>query len=60
MDYSKIDEVVLDFGGDDYPDFSDAYIISANYDGEPMTDEQLEEANGNHDFIYQCVLELLY
>ena len=46
MDYKKIDNVELD--GIDYwdaPDFCDAYIASAYYDGKPMTDEQLDEIN---------------
>lgn len=44
LDYTKITNIQLD-GIDtrDYPDFSDAYIESAYYDGEPMTDEQLDE-----------------
>jgi hypothetical protein len=40
LDYNKISDVVV---GDaftwDYPDFCDAFIESANYDGRPMSEE---------------------
>jgi hypothetical protein len=40
MDYNKIDNIEID-GIDtaDYPDFADAYILSADYNGVEMTDE---------------------
>jgi hypothetical protein len=43
IDLTKVTDIVfadIDFA--DYPDFSDAYIESADYDGEPMTQEQIE------------------
>jgi hypothetical protein len=43
----------IDF--EDYPDFVDAYIESADYDGEPMTDEELDELNDDSDFVYNVV-----
>ena len=46
MDYKKIDNVTVDgIDSKDYPDFCDAYIESADYDGTAMTDEQLEKIN---------------
>ncbi len=45
----------------DYPDFSDAYVVSADMDDEPMTDEELEALNSEHgDWIYDCLMEQLY
>lgn len=61
MDYSKITNVQLDnIDTRDYPDFCDAYIESADYDGEPMTEEQLDELNEDHDYVYQKVINHLF
>jgi hypothetical protein len=60
MDKKKINNIELDgidYG--DYPDFSDAFILSADYDGEPMNDEQLEELNEDSDFIYSIIYQLI-
>ena len=58
LDYSLIDNIV--FGGidfDDYPDFCDAYIESADYNGVEMTEAELEIINEDigywHDDIIQ-------
>tara|TARA_R110000822_G_scaffold32188_1_gene92648 strand:+ start:3830 stop:4015 length:186 start_codon:yes stop_codon:yes gene_type:complete len=60
MDYSKITDVRV--GGidtKDYPDFCDAYIESAEYNGEPMSDDLLEELNEDYDFVYDAVMNQL-
>jgi len=46
FDLSLIDDIDID-GIDmrDYPDFCDAFIGSADYDGKPMTYEQIDELN---------------
>jgi hypothetical protein len=61
IDYTKISNIEFD-GVDttDYPDFSDAYISSADYDGEPMSDEMLDEINDNKDFVYYNLCEYLF
>ena len=60
-DYSKISSVEVDgIDTNDAPDFVDAYITYAEYDGEPMTDEQLEELNQDGDFVYSAVERHLY
>ena len=61
MNYKKIDNIELD-GIDtrDYPDFADAYIESADYDGIPMTDKQLDELNKDGEFVHQCVFDSLF
>ena len=58
LDYSLISNV--SFGGidfDDYPDFCDAYIESADYNGVEMTEAELEIINEDigywHDDIIQ-------
>ncbi len=40
----------------DHPDYSDAFIVSADYLGKPMTEEQLEEINKDTDFVYRVAL----
>ena len=57
MDYKKIDNIEID-GIDfkDYPDFCDAYIVSADYDGKAMTDKQLDEINEDGDFQHECIM----
>lgn len=61
MDYLKITNVYVDgIDTNDYPDFSDAFIASAEYDGEDMTDEQLDEINEHYDFVYECVVNQIF
>lgn len=61
LDYSKIDDVEIE-GIDprDAPDFCDAFISSASYDGRDMTEEELEELNQDTSFVYEAVLDWLY
>lgn len=61
LDYSKIGEVSVDgINTRDYPDFCDAFIESATYDGRDMTEAELEVLNENSDFVYECVVDRLY
>jgi hypothetical protein len=61
LDYDKIENIKL-AGIDhrDYPDFCDAYIVSADYDGEEMTSQQLGEINNNRDFVYDEIIKQLF
>lgn len=61
MDYNLVTNThVVDIDHWDYPDFCDAYIESAEYDGRDATDEELEEMNEDRDFVYQCIEKQLY
>ena len=61
MNYTKIDNIELDgINSKDYPDFCDAFITSADYDGEEMTEDQLDTLNENTEFVYEQVLEFLF
>lgn len=61
LDYSLISDVELEgIDYSDYPDFCDAYIADASYDGEPMTNEQLEIINNDSDFVYNCVIKYIF
>lgn len=61
MDYKLIDNIEVDgIDTKDYPDFCDSFIASADYDGKPMTNEQLDELNEDSDFVYECVQNHLF
>jgi hypothetical protein len=61
MKYELIDNIEVDgIDTKDYPYFTDATIAAADYDGVPMTDEQLEEINEDYDFVYEQVLKHLF
>lgn len=58
MEYDLIYNVVMaDVDSNDYPDFCDAYILSAEYDGTPMTEEQLDEINNDFDYLQKMAFE---
>jgi len=61
LDYSLIEDIQLD-GIDhrDAPDFCDAFIVSASYNGREMTQEELDILNEDTSFVYECVLSYLY
>ena len=61
MDLDKITNIELDgIDPGDYPDFCDAYIVSAEIDGVELTDGEIQELNCNSDFVYQSVLNQLF
>lgn len=62
MDYKLINNVEVDgIDTSDYPDFVDAFIVYAEYDGRPMTDEEIDELNDHHlDFVQECVYDHLF
>ena len=61
LDYTKISNIeVEDIDMRDYPDFCDAFISNADYDGVPMTEEQLEELNEDFDFIHDAVMNYAF
>lgn len=61
IDYNLIEDVQVD-GIDyaDYPDFCDAFIASAIYDGKPMSDEMLDELNEDYDFVYESITNYIF
>lgn len=62
FDLSKIDNVwIEDIDFKDAPDFVDAYITRADYNGIKMTEKQLDDLNDNYrDFVYECTLNQIY
>lgn len=60
IDYSLIDSVDFDFDSEDYPDFCDTFIISADYNGREMTDSELDILNEDIDFVQEQLREFLF
>ena len=61
MDYKLIDNIDMDgIDYSDYPDFCNAFICAADYDGEPMNQDQLDIINEDRDFVYACVESYIY
>ena len=61
IDYKKIDNIEIDgLDIEDYPDFSDAFIISADYDGVEMDEFQLDELNDDRDFVHDVALKYYF
>lgn len=61
LDYWKIEDVEIN--GIDYrdsPDFVDAFIASATYDGREMTDDELDALNEDSSYVHEKVYEHLY
>ena len=44
----------------DYPDYCDAFIDNAEYDGKELSDEELDEVNEDRDLVYQLLNDYLY
>ena len=61
FDYQKITSVELeDVHTDDYPDFTDAYIVAADYKGVEMTERELDFLNEDSDYVYEQVQSFLF
>lgn len=62
IDFKLVTNVSVDgIDTNDYPDFVDAFIVSADYDGEPMSDEMIDEINSDYlDFVSECVYDQLF
>ena len=62
IDYKKVEVIEIDgINHGDYPDYVDAYISEADYDGKTMSDEMLDEINDNHpDFVYEKVWDYIH
>jgi hypothetical protein len=59
LDYRLIDNIKWD-GIDhcDYPDYADSYIVSADYDGRPMTQEEIESLDST--WVYTRLMEYIF
>ena len=62
LDLNKIEDIEFDgIDTNDYPDFCDAFIISATYNGRDLTEEELEwVGEDNRDWVYEKLMEHLF
>ena len=62
MDVTKITNIEIEgIDHTDHPDYCDAFIASADYDGVPMSEWQLDNLNERYaDFVYDAVLNFIY
>tara|TARA_R110000822_G_scaffold291905_1_gene413869 strand:+ start:159 stop:359 length:201 start_codon:yes stop_codon:yes gene_type:complete len=61
LNYDLIDNIEVDgIDTNDYPDFCDAFIVSADYDGQPMSEAQIDELNEDSSFLHDCVYNQLF
>ena len=62
IDFKLVTNVSVDgIDTSDYPDFFDAFIESAEYNGKDMSEEMLDEINSDHlDFVSECVYDSLF
>jgi hypothetical protein len=61
IDFKLITDITIEaIDHDDYPDFVDAYISSATYDGRDATEEELDEINQNTEYVYEAVIAQLF
>ena len=62
LNLSRIDNMEfegVDFA--DYPDFVDAFLTAADYNGKELTEEQIDYINDEHyDFVNEQVFQSLY
>jgi len=58
LDYAKIEVIDAYINTKDYPDFCDSYIIEAEYNGETITEDEIDYLNDNcPDFVYEYCSE---
>ena len=62
FDLSKVDNVELDgITTNDYPDFSDVFILAADYNGKEMTEDELIFLQENFpDFVHEQIHNQLF
>ena len=62
IDVKKLDDVQVD-GIDfrDYPDFCDAFLVYATYEGRELTEKELDDVQEeNPDWFYQQIENAIY
>ena len=61
MDYKLINNIKFDgIDHKDAPDYCDAYIVSAEYNGEDMTEDEIDKINEDRDYVHEMLIKYLH
>jgi hypothetical protein len=62
IDFKNVTVTDMDWHSNQYPEFEDSFIISAEFKdtGLELNDEQLDELNNDSDFVYEELQNFLY
>jgi hypothetical protein len=62
LDLTKVSSLQFDnIDHRDYPDYSDANICYGEYDGEPLTEDQIDQLKDEHpDFVYEKLIDYIF
>ena len=61
IDYSRISNI--EFEGidyEDYPDFCDTYIVSAELDGIILSEDEIDKLNEDRELVYEKLWDYLH
>ena len=54
----QLEDIVIQYDPRDYPDFANAYLESATYEGRDLTDEEIEWLEENEwEYFYNYIFE---
>lgn len=61
IDLTLVTDVIVDnIDSKDAPDYADAFIASATYDGQKMTDDEIEFINSDSLFVHEKTVSQIY
>ena len=61
LNFSKITNIEFDgIDRKDHPDYCDAFISYAEYEGRELTEEELEEVNEDSMFVHEKLFNYLF
>jgi hypothetical protein len=61
INFEKLSNIEVDnIDTADHPDYVDAFISYAEYEGQPVSDDVLDYINNHSSFVYEQVMKRLY
>lgn len=61
FDYCAISNIIFsNINPDDYPKYTDAFIAHAEYNGQEMDEDEIDDLNDNHrEYVYEKLIDHL-